>query len=47
LAEAAHSDKKRRGGSLTLVVPHGVGDTGLHTIPVAELEAFLERGMQP
>ena len=47
LAEAALSDKKRRGGSLTLILPYGVGDTRLHPIPVAELAAFLEGGLQP
>lgn len=47
LAAAALSDKKRRGESLTLVLPYGVGDTRLHLIRVVELEAFLEGGMQP
>lgn len=47
LASAALSDKKRRGGSLTLILPYGVGDTRLHPIRVAELEAFLEGGLQP
>ena len=46
LAVAALSDKKRRGGSLTLVMPFGIGDTRLHPIPVTELEAFLEGGLQ-
>lgn len=47
LAAAALSDKKRRGGSLTLILPYGVGDTRLYPMPVAELAAFLEGGMQP
>ena len=46
LAVAALSDKKRRGGSLTLVMPFCIGDTRLHPIPVTELEAFLEGGLQ-
>lgn len=46
LAEAALSDKKRRGDQLTLILPYGVGDTRLHPIPVKELEAFLEGGLQ-
>ena len=47
LAAAALSDKKRRGSNLTLVLPYGIGDTRLHPIPVADLEAFLEGGLQP
>ncbi len=46
LAAAALSDKKRRGSNLTLVLPYGIGDTRLHPIPVADLEAFLEGGLQ-
>jgi hypothetical protein len=29
-----------------LVMPFGIGDTRLHPIPVTELEAFLEGGVQ-
>ncbi len=47
LAEAAHSDKKRRGGSLTLVLPYAIGDTRLYSMPVDDLAAFLEGGLRP
>ena len=46
LAEAALRDKKRRGDQLTLILPYGIGDTRLHPIPVKDLEAFLEGGLQ-
>ena len=41
LLTAALNDKKRRGGEITLVLPHRIGECGLHKIPVAELGDFL------
>ena len=46
LAAAALADKKRRGGSITLVVPKRMGACVLHTVPVAELEQFFASGME-
>ncbi len=40
LALPMRSDKKRRGDTLTLVVPHGVGDCTLETVP---FEDFLNK----
>ena len=45
LAAAALTDKKREGGSITLVLPERVGACRLETIPVSELEARFRRGM--
>lgn len=42
LASVAASDKKRAGGSITLVVPYAIGDTRLVKTPVSELEAFID-----
>ena len=42
LALVAAADKKRAGGSITLVVPYGIGDTRLVKTPISELEAFIE-----
>ena len=47
LAEAALRDKKRRGSSLTLILPYGIGDSRLHPISVAEFAAYLKGGLQP
>lgn len=45
LTAVALSDKKRAGASITLVVPHGIGDSRLCKIPAAELGAWLEAGL--
>lgn len=45
LANVALSDKKRKGDSITLVVPYAVGDCRLYTLPVNELESFIEKGL--
>lgn len=45
LAAVAASDKKRAGGTITLVVPYGIGDTRLIKTPVSEVEAFLSDGL--
>ena len=44
LSQAALSDKKRRGGSITLVLPERVGQCALKTVPVEELPAYFRRG---
>jgi len=46
LARAALSDKKRRGGSITLVLPKEIGRAELEEIPVTELEKFISAGME-
>ena len=38
LAAAAMADKKRAGGEITLVLPHGIGRCELRRVPAAELE---------
>ena len=45
LAEAALSDKKRTGDTLTLVVPHAVGNCTLQKILVAQLQSTIEAGL--
>ena len=45
LAQAALSDKKRSGGTITLVVPEKIGVCTLRETPVAELEAFIGLGL--
>ncbi len=42
LAQAALSDKKRAGDSLTLVLPTQIGNCGLHPVPVEELRGLVE-----
>ena len=46
LYNAALSDKKRAGGTITLAVPYGVADTRLVTVPVDALEAYIRRGLE-
>lgn len=41
IASVAASDKKRAGGTITLVIPYGIGDTRLVKTPVLEVEAFI------
>ena len=45
LAAAALHDKKRRGGSITLVMPEKIGKCYLKTVPVEELPAYFRKGM--
>lgn len=45
LTEVALSDKKRKGNTITLAVPYNIGDTRLVKTQVAELEKFIERGL--
>lgn len=46
LTEIALADKKRKGGSITLVVPYSIGDSRLYKIGVDELENFIDRGLK-
>jgi len=45
LTAVAASDKKRAGGTITLVVPYGIGDTRLVKTPMEEVEAFIADGL--
>lgn len=45
LAAAALSDKKRSGDTLTLVVPHAIGNCALEKAPVDQLKAIIEAGL--
>lgn len=45
LANVATADKKRRGQAITLVIPHGIGNSQLHTIDVSDLCSFIEKGL--
>ena len=39
-------DKKRQGGSLTLIVPHAIGRCSLHAVPVEAVLTWIEAGME-
>ncbi len=41
--EALLSDKKRRGGNISVVLPRAVGNCSLVTLPVEELKVLLEK----
>ncbi len=45
LARVALSDKKRQGGSITLVMPYGIGDSRLYKIGVESLEEIFGAGL--
>ncbi len=45
LYAAALSDKKRVGGAITLVVPYGVADSRLVTVPMDALEGYIRAGL--
>lgn len=45
LAAAALTDKKRRGGEITLVIPERIGRCCLRTVPVGELVHVIAEGM--
>ena len=47
LSQLALSDKKRKGGKLTLVVPVEYGESALHTVPVEELIDWARAGLKP
>ena len=44
---AALGDKKRRGDSVTLVVPRAIGDCILQPVAVSELPKWIEAGVEP
>ncbi len=46
LADAALTDKKRMGETISLVVPFGIGDSRLYPISVDSLEKFIEKGLE-
>ncbi len=46
LYAVATSDKKRAGGSITLVVPYGIADSRLTTVPVDALEGYIRAGLE-
>ncbi len=46
LFAAAASDKKRAGGTITVVVPYGVADSRLVTIPLDALETYIRMGAE-
>lgn len=45
LTAATLQDKKIRGSEITLVIPAAIGNCGLKTIPIAELETFITCGL--
>lgn len=47
LAEVALSDKKRRGGTITLVLPKSLGESVLYPVPTEELAALFLAGGAP
>lgn len=46
LAQAALADKKRRGGSISLVVPRRIGKCEMVTVPVGDLERIFAAGWE-
>jgi len=46
IAGACLTDKKRRGGTITLVIPERLGHCVLRDFPVADLENFIAEGMR-
>ncbi|MBR6187080.1 MAG: 3-dehydroquinate synthase [Clostridia bacterium] len=44
LSDAALSDKKRKGGRITLVLPEKIGQCALKTVDIAELPAYFAKG---
>ena len=46
LAQAALADKKRRGGSISLVVPRKIGKCEMVTVPVGDLERIFAAGWE-
>lgn len=46
LAKAALADKKRAGNTITIVLPTGIGSCKLKPIPVEDLEAVFQAGME-
>ncbi len=46
LARVALIDKKRMGGTISLIVPEKIGKVKIHPIPVTELEDFINGGLE-
>ena len=45
LYTCALSDKKRAGGTVNLLIPRAIGDCAIVPTPVAEVKAFIEKGL--
>ena len=45
LTDAALSDKKRSGDTLSLVLPYAIGDCRLYPISITQLSEFMENGL--
>ena len=45
LTAVATGDKKRKGNSITLVVPYSIGDTRLLKLPIEQLCDFIKKGL--
>ena len=45
LYTAALSDKKRSGGTVSLIVPRSIGDCAICPTPVADIQSFIEAGL--
>ncbi len=46
LFAVATADKKRAGGQITLVVPYGIADARLVTVPLDALEGYIRAGIE-
>ena len=45
LYTCALSDKKRAGGTVNLIIPRSIGDCAIVPTPVADVKAFIEKGL--
>ena len=45
LYTCALSDKKRAGGTVSLIIPRSIGDCAIVPTPVADVKAFIEKGL--
>ena len=45
LYTCALSDKKRAGGTVNLIIPKAIGDCAIVPTPVADVKAFIEKGL--
>lgn len=45
LAAVATTDKKRAGDFISVILPHGIGNSKIHKIPVDELGSLFARGL--
>lgn len=46
IAEIALGDKKRSGGCINLIVPHGIGNSKIEKTNIEDLEAIFAQGLQ-